>query len=171
MDSMEIFSDYTEDDAYDWDRYDPRQYCRHGSFIGSWWGPDILCGDCEMGEDPTINEMINPLSNKKAFLSGQTDGYNMGILKAIETISELDIESSYKKSVAILLLTRGNEFSDEVKKKIASVDQSIQNIISEYAPLSKDWSTDREVLYKKHRKEIMNFFGEEYESEEEDEFL
>jgi len=41
--------DYTEADGWDWDYSDPRQYCKHGNFIGSWWGPDILCGDCEDG--------------------------------------------------------------------------------------------------------------------------
>jgi hypothetical protein len=37
--------------GYDADVSDPRQYCRHGTFIGSSWGPDYLCGKCEMGED------------------------------------------------------------------------------------------------------------------------
>ena len=36
--------------GYDADVADPSQYCRHGTFIGSWWGPDYLCGACEMGE-------------------------------------------------------------------------------------------------------------------------
>lgn len=35
--------------SYDEDRSDERQYCVHGTFIGSWWGPDYLCGYCEMG--------------------------------------------------------------------------------------------------------------------------
>ena len=34
---------------YDEDYSDPRQYCVHGTFIGSWWGPDYLCGYCEAG--------------------------------------------------------------------------------------------------------------------------
>jgi len=34
---------------YDEDLDDPRQRCMHGTFIGSWWGPDYLCGACEMG--------------------------------------------------------------------------------------------------------------------------
>lgn len=38
--------------GYDADHSDPSQYCRHGTFIGSWWGPDILCGLCESGLDP-----------------------------------------------------------------------------------------------------------------------
>ena len=40
---------------WDWDRSDPRQHCEHGTFIGSWWGPDLMCGWCEDGisaEDP-----------------------------------------------------------------------------------------------------------------------
>jgi len=43
--------DYTEDDRYDWDRNDSSQYCKHGTFIGSWWGPDLLCVYCELGDD------------------------------------------------------------------------------------------------------------------------
>ena len=43
--------DYTEDDRYDWDRNDSSQYCKHGNFIGSWWGPDLMCFACEMGDD------------------------------------------------------------------------------------------------------------------------
>lgn len=41
--------DYTEDDRWDWDQSDESQYCEHGTFIGSWWGPDLLCGWCEDG--------------------------------------------------------------------------------------------------------------------------
>lgn len=29
---------------------DPNQRCKHGTFIGSWSGPDLLCGPCEDGE-------------------------------------------------------------------------------------------------------------------------
>jgi hypothetical protein len=42
--------DYQTGDEFDWDQSDSSQYCRHGRFIGSWWGPDILCGACEAGE-------------------------------------------------------------------------------------------------------------------------
>lgn len=38
--------------GYDADVTDSSQYCKHGTFIGSWWGPDYLCSWCEMGEDP-----------------------------------------------------------------------------------------------------------------------
>jgi len=46
--------DYDENDRWDWDHSDSRQYCEHGTFIGSWWGPDILCWACESGM--TVNE-------------------------------------------------------------------------------------------------------------------
>lgn len=26
-------------------------YCRHGSYLGTWYGPDYLCGACEDGVD------------------------------------------------------------------------------------------------------------------------
>lgn len=47
-----IEDDYEYGDEWDWDRNDKSQYCVHGTFIGSWWGPDILCGRCEMGDEP-----------------------------------------------------------------------------------------------------------------------
>lgn len=37
---------------YDEDFSDSRQYCKHGTFIGSWWGPDYLCYYCETGNEP-----------------------------------------------------------------------------------------------------------------------
>lgn len=35
--------------GYDADVSDPGQYCKHGTFIGSWWGPEYMCGKCEVG--------------------------------------------------------------------------------------------------------------------------
>lgn len=43
--------DEQEGDQFDWDHNDPRQYCKHGVFIGSWWGPDLMCGRCESGDE------------------------------------------------------------------------------------------------------------------------
>tara|TARA_Y100001949_G_scaffold162077_1_gene154904 strand:- start:76 stop:552 length:477 start_codon:yes stop_codon:yes gene_type:complete len=34
---------------YDGDLSDPSQRCEHGTFTGSWWGPDYMCGMCEDG--------------------------------------------------------------------------------------------------------------------------
>ncbi len=36
--------------GYDADVTDRSQYCKHGTFIGSAWGPDYMCGRCEDGE-------------------------------------------------------------------------------------------------------------------------
>ena len=44
MDALD--SEYCE---FGWDKSDDSQYCQHGRFIGSWWGPDIVCSDCEFG--------------------------------------------------------------------------------------------------------------------------
>ena len=49
---MAIEQDYEYGDEWDWDKNDSSQYCEHGKFIGSWWGPDILCGKCEAGDGP-----------------------------------------------------------------------------------------------------------------------
>ena len=45
--------------GYDADHDDPRQYCEHGTFIGSWWGPDYLCHWCEAGV--SVEEMRESL--------------------------------------------------------------------------------------------------------------
>lgn len=44
-----VEDDYRPGDEYDWDQSDDSQHCEHGTFIGSWWGPDLLCGYCEEG--------------------------------------------------------------------------------------------------------------------------
>lgn len=43
--------DYLPGDEFDWDQGDASQHCKHGTFIGSWAGPDLLCGWCEDGID------------------------------------------------------------------------------------------------------------------------
>lgn len=54
FDGMTEYDDrYEYGDDWDWDQSDPRQYCEHGTFVGSWWGPDLMCPRCEMGDDPT----------------------------------------------------------------------------------------------------------------------
>lgn len=42
-------NDYMPGDEYDWDQSNDSQYCEHGTFIGSHWGPDLMCGWCEDG--------------------------------------------------------------------------------------------------------------------------
>lgn len=53
-----IDEDYQYGDEWDWDKEDPRQYCKHGTFIGSWWGPDLMCFRCEIGDDEDRSEPI-----------------------------------------------------------------------------------------------------------------
>lgn len=55
---MTITDDYTESDRWDWDQSDESQHCEHGTFIGSWWGPDILCHWCEAGISADEAEQI-----------------------------------------------------------------------------------------------------------------
>lgn len=30
-------------------------YCKHGTYVGGWAGPDYLCGACEMGADTLVS--------------------------------------------------------------------------------------------------------------------
>lgn len=47
-----------EELGYDADHDDERQYCQHGTWIGSWWGPDYLCQFCEDGITKEQAELI-----------------------------------------------------------------------------------------------------------------
>lgn len=49
---------------YDEDYNDPGQRCVHGTFVGSWWGPDYLCGWCEDGI--SVEEMHRILADQAA---------------------------------------------------------------------------------------------------------
>ncbi len=52
----ELYDEDT-DTIYGQDPYDARCYCKHGNYVGTPGGPDIMCGACEMGDpDPTIND-------------------------------------------------------------------------------------------------------------------
>lgn len=55
-DNERFGSDADETLGYDADHNDPGQYCRHGTWIGSWWGPDYLCPFCEGGDDEGEDE-------------------------------------------------------------------------------------------------------------------
>ena len=56
---------------YDEDPGDSRQHCVHGTFIGSWWGPDYLCGWCEDGV--SVHEMECILAAEVASVLAQRE--------------------------------------------------------------------------------------------------
>lgn len=53
---------------YDGDTNDESQYCKHGTFIGSWWGPDYMCGLCEDG--------VSVLSQQRMWVHNSRVRYN-----------------------------------------------------------------------------------------------
>lgn len=71
---------------YDEDYNDPRQRCRHGSFIGSWWGPDYMCGWCESGEEPPTDAQLADMRVRRMLkIEGEFD-------TTVETIQRLTAE-------------------------------------------------------------------------------
>lgn len=51
----------------------PDTYCKHGSYIGTPGGPEILCGACESGDpDPTPAELREWLAEDLAKLEERT---------------------------------------------------------------------------------------------------
>jgi len=61
-DQMTMHDDYTEADRWDWDYTADDQHCEHGTFIGSWWGPDLMCQWCEAGITPAEVEQIEQVA-------------------------------------------------------------------------------------------------------------
>lgn len=75
-------SDLDEQLGYDADHDDPRQYCEHGTFIGSWWGPDYLCHWCEAGvsveemRESLRQQAIHQLRSRLEPLAAVSDNFN-----------------------------------------------------------------------------------------------
>lgn len=148
-----ISSDYEYGDEWDWDRSDPRQYCHHGRFIGSWWGPDIMCFDCEMGHDPTLNEMIESFDKQIEKFDNYIACMKDIILHTINIIT--------KDNNGYMFLSDMNDFFDEklksYKASIKSLIKQKQETYEKYIQFCDDEENDRDVLYKFHRKEIENW--------------
>lgn len=108
-------NDQDEELGYDADHDDPRQYCRHGTFIGSWWGPDYMCWACEAGL--TDEEWQDHCATREldAILSGFVGWWKLHqavthlyaddlvgwptALRSIETILDADLSDNYRRFV------------------------------------------------------------------------
>lgn len=153
MERMEISSDYEHGDEWDWDKEDPRQHCRHGKFIGSWWGPDVLCMDCEIGEDPTLNEMLQSFDYKIENLKKYVQHLKDIILYTIDIIDK-DV-NGYR------FLSDFNPVIEKMMKDYLSRKNSIikekQDVYDKYIEFCDDPENDRDILYKMHRKELAGY--------------
>lgn len=146
-----MYDDYTEDDRWDWDRYDPRQYCRHGSFIGSFWGPDILCGDCESScEDPSLRDMVDDVNIKINKIHSEFDGM-MTFINLYSKSLGGDVKDPALTEAMLETMKSLNQRRDalETNRKI---------LIEKYEPFCEngDWN-DTGILYKHHRHMIDEF--------------
>jgi hypothetical protein len=65
---MNLDDDYRPGDEFDWDQSDESQYCKHGTFIGSSWGPDLMCWACEDGiSDEDWTEYLEAQRRRAAY--------------------------------------------------------------------------------------------------------
>jgi hypothetical protein len=152
MEQMETFSDYTEDDRWDWDREDPRQYCHHGKFIGSWWGPDILCGDCEIGYDPSLNDMLGDID--RAIAKAETK--KKGVTEFILEISDQFVGKSFDMETLTEVYKQYASMIDSYQKKINSLIETREKTIEEYSPFCEDFD-DTSLLYNVRGEQIRLF--------------
>lgn len=68
---MSAWDDIDEALGYDADHTDETQYCVHGTWIGSWWGPDYLCQWCEDGI--SVDEMHAIFARQAAYEAEQAE--------------------------------------------------------------------------------------------------
>lgn len=153
MEDQATSSDYEYGDEWDWDKEDPRQYCHHGKFIGSWWGPDILCMDCEIGEDPTLNEILQSTQVR-------IDKYEMYI-EYLKNIIMHTIDIIEKDVSGYNFLSDFNphieQMMNQYKKVVSALNNEKKEVYEKYIVFCEDPETDRDILYKIHRHEIKEF--------------
>lgn len=153
-----MFDDYTEDDRWDWDRDDPTQYCRHGSFIGSSWGPDILCGACEsMNDDPSLNDMLRDVDRNISKIQHQHDGMGIFISTYIGKNDGQVKDLGFSEAVL--------ETMKRFDERRSLLQEDRKKLIEKYEPFCEDgnWD-DKYVLYNYHCHLIDEFRKEMKES-------
>jgi hypothetical protein len=87
--------DNTHMPAYDEDHNDPRQHCVHGTFVGSWWGPDYLCSWCEDGI--SVDDM-------HAILAAQRERHMARAMEAYDAMVATLAQHPYDTRVACALV-------------------------------------------------------------------
>lgn len=143
--------DYTEADRWDWDYGDPRQRCRHGNFIGSAWGPDILCGDCEsMQDDPSLNDMLREIDRNISKIQHEFNGMSNFISTYISSNGSNVKDPAFSEAV----LETMKRFDE--RRNLLQEDR--KRLIEKYEPFCEDgdWD-DTSILWKYHREMIRQF--------------
>ena len=115
--------DGTEDPSYleyDGDLQDEAQRCEHGKFIGSWWGPDILCHYCEEGI--SVEDMNRRHLSEKWYIADKT--FRMIVL-AVNTIHqegriELPLLIEFQKNVNQLVQVLEEMAALDEREKVAN---------------------------------------------------
>lgn len=128
---------------YDENYGDPRQYCRHGSFIGSWWGPDYLCGQCESSEDdPSLNEMIGGIYDRIHEQKIRRDAVS-DFFREMARMG--DVPSHYVQSYLYLL--------NVIEDRISSILEEKNDLVEMYSPFcdEEEGYDDHSILWKYHR--------------------
>ncbi len=89
--------------GYDADHEDPSQYCIHGTWIGSWWGPDYICQWCEDGYSAEEAELCRlNMSIRNAKTEGEI---GMWINFVDQHLPNIEFRASMATHVVNLLLT------------------------------------------------------------------
>jgi hypothetical protein len=102
--------DYTEADRYDWDQADSRQYCEHGTFIGSAWGPDLMCSKCEMGW--TLEDDLAEAQAQNVRLAGSVKGAEQAMLAILGALGPYGVAPEALTAT----LTAYNDLQDRLRQ-------------------------------------------------------
>jgi len=142
---------------YDEDYDDPRQRCRHGNFIGSWWGPDYMCGDCEMDIiDPSLNDMLKFWHDHIRDIDKGERYVEDFIRRLLVAKDEIDPDS--KDVIARCYM----DSLDQYAKSKENAMNECQSLVDQYADLCDPelGYDDHDILRKYHRQEVDKFLAE-----------
>lgn len=115
--------DGTEDPRYleyDGDLCDDDQRCEHGIFIGSSWGPDILCGYCEEGI--SAEEMERSILLDRHYSANKTFRMMIPVISTIhqEGKVELPLLIEFQKNVNRLVQVLEEMAALDEREKVAN---------------------------------------------------
>lgn len=94
-----LFAEIEEQRIAAYNRRENFPYCQHGTFIGDPYGPDYMCGECEMGESE--DERLIAIHRAKKTVKDYTDG-----IVLLSQIRRMVDESDNETFDALLTLRR-----------------------------------------------------------------
>lgn len=111
---------------HDEDPNDSRQYCKHGTFIGSWWGPDYLCGWCEDGTSDADYALAIARQRVRRY-QDRLERIFPTVFQTSESIKAI-LGERYMHAFTLYLMRQFDENEYEIMETLVQLDQATQEL-------------------------------------------